>query len=175
MAAAAPARRGRGERWRIGPPDRRARVYGAASQITFHVMARSRGSAMADHPNATLFREGYAAFGRGDMATLGRLLAPDVVWHSPGKNTLSGDYTGIPAVLALFGRTFEVTGGTFRTEVHDIVANEVHGVALVTVSAARDGKPMTTQQAHVVHFRDGKLAESWLFAADQAAIDELFR
>ena len=130
---------------------------------------------MDDHPNATLFREGYAAFGRGDMATLGRLLADDVVWHSPGHNALTGDYTGIPAVLALFGRTFELTGGTFKNDVHDIVANDVHGVALVTVSGSRDGKSMSTQQAHVVHFRDGKLAESWLLATDQAAVDELFR
>jgi uncharacterized protein len=130
---------------------------------------------MDDHPNATLFREGYAAFGRGDMATLGRLLADDVVWHSPGHNALTGDYTGIPAVLALFGRTFELTGGTFKNDVHDIVANDVHGVALVTVSGSRDGTSMSTRQAHVVHFRDGKLAESWLLASDQAAVDELFR
>jgi uncharacterized protein len=130
---------------------------------------------MDDHPNATRFREGYAAFGTGDMATLGRLLADDIVWHSPGNNSLTGDYKGIPAVLALFGRTFELTGGTFRNDVHDIVANDVHGVALVTVSATRDGKAMTTEQVHVAHFRDGKLAESWLLAKDQAAVDELFR
>jgi len=73
------------------------------------------------------------------MATVGRLLADDVVWHSPGKNALTGDYTGIPAVLALFGRTFELTGGTFCTEVHDNVANDAHGVALVTISGSRDG------------------------------------
>jgi len=115
---------------------------------------------MDDHPNATRFREGYAAFGRGDMATLGRLLTDDVVWHSPGHNTLTGDYTGIPAVLALFGRTFELTGGTFKND---------------TVSGSRDGKSMSTRQAHVVHFREGKLAESWLLASDQAAVDELFR
>jgi ketosteroid isomerase-like protein len=130
---------------------------------------------MDDHPNATLFREGYAAFGRGDMATVGRLLADDVIWHSPGKNALSGDYIGIPATLALFGRTFEVTGGTFRTDVHDIVANDVHGVALVTVSGTRDGKTISSRQAHVVHFRDGKLAESWFLSSDQDALDELFR
>lgn len=111
----------------------------------------------------------------GDMATVGRLLADDVVWHSPGRNALTGDYTGILAVLALFGRTFELTGGTFRTEVHDIVANDTHGVALVTISGSRDGTSITAHQVHVVHFHDGKLAESWMFAGDQAAVDQLFR
>jgi hypothetical protein len=53
--------------------------------------------------------------------------------------------------------------------------SDVHGVALVTVSGSRDGKSMSTQQAHVVHFREDKLAESWLLASDQAAVDELFR
>jgi ketosteroid isomerase-like protein len=129
---------------------------------------------MDDHPNATLFRKGYAAFGSGDMATVASLLADDVVWHAPGHNALAGDYTGIPAVLGLFGRTFELTGGTFRTEVHDIVANDVHGVALVTISGSRDGKTITASNAHVVHFHDGKLTESWQTSSDQAVIDELF-
>ena len=41
---------------------------------------------MADHPNATLLRKGYAAFGQGDMATLTDLFSEDVVWHFPGNN-----------------------------------------------------------------------------------------
>lgn len=129
---------------------------------------------MDEHPNATLFRQGYAAFGRGDMAAVGSLLAEDVIWHSPGHNALAGDYTGIPAVLGLFGRTAELTGGTFRIDVHDILANDVHGVALVTISGSRGGKTITDQQVHVVHFRDGKLAESWFTATEQGALDELF-
>ncbi len=129
---------------------------------------------MDEHPNVALFRAGYAAFGRGDMAAVGALLADDVVWHSSGHNALTGDYTGIPAVLGLFGRTVELTGGTFRSDIHDILANDAHGVALINVSGNRAGKSISYTQVHVVHFRDGKLAESWIVATDQAAADELF-
>ena len=44
----------------------------------------------------------------------GQLLADDIVWRSPGRNPLSGDYRGKDAVLALFGRLAEETGGTLR-------------------------------------------------------------
>jgi ketosteroid isomerase-like protein len=129
---------------------------------------------MDEHPNATILRQGYDAFGRGDMDGVARILADDVLWHSPGHSPLSGDYTGIPAVLGLLGEIAQRTGGTFRADVHDILANDVHGVALVTISGSRGGKTVTDRQVHVVHFRDGKLAESWFTGTDQDAVDELF-
>ena len=32
------------------------------------------------------------------------------------------------------------TGGTFKYEIHDMVANDEHGVAIVEASARRNGK-----------------------------------
>jgi uncharacterized protein len=129
---------------------------------------------MDEHPHATALRQGYAAFARGDMAGVASILADDVLWHSPGHSQLAGDYTGIPAVLELFGRIAELTEGTFRADVHDILANDVHGVALVVLSGTRGGKTVTDRQVQVAHFRDGKLAESWFTGTDQDAVDELF-
>ena len=36
---------------------------------------------MADHPNLELMRRGYAAYTSGDLETIDRLFADDVVWH----------------------------------------------------------------------------------------------
>ena len=83
---------------------------------------------MADHPNATLLRKGYAAFGKGDMATLTDLFSEDVVWHLPGNNQLSGVHRGRDAVFAIFARTTQLSGGTFKIEVHDVLANDEHAV-----------------------------------------------
>ena len=52
--------------------------------------ASSQEDEMA-HPNAELFAKGYAAFQAGDLDTVRDLFAPDIVWHLPGKNHLSGD------------------------------------------------------------------------------------
>jgi uncharacterized protein len=43
---------------------------------------------MAEHPNATLIRKGYAAFATGDMATLDALFANDVVWTVAGQGPM---------------------------------------------------------------------------------------
>jgi len=126
---------------------------------------------MAEHVNAELFRRGYAAFGAGDLDTVRSLTADDVVWHNPGNNRLSGDYVGIEATIGFFLKLFEESGGTFKLEVHDILANDDHAVALVTASASRGDASFSSRAAHIVHIRDGKLTESWFFGEDQAAAD----
>src|SRR3989304_193111 len=87
---------------------------------------------MAEHPNAALIRAGYQAFAAGDMGKVGELFSPDIVWHAPGSNPLSGDQVGAEAVFANFGKLFELTAGTFGQEIHDVVANADHVVVLVT-------------------------------------------
>ena len=52
---------------------------------------------------------------------------PDIVWYAPGRSQLAGDHQGVDTVLGYFGRTMELTGGSFRVEVHDVVANDEHG------------------------------------------------
>ena len=118
------------------------------------------------HPNEDAFRAGYDAFLRGDLEAIRGLLADDVVWHQPGDNAVSGDYRGPDQVLGLFGKLMEMTGGTFRPGPHDFLANDQHAVALITLSAERGGRSITDNETHVVHMRDGKIAESWVQLGD---------
>jgi uncharacterized protein len=126
------------------------------------------------HPDEEVVRRGYDAFSRGDMQALRELFDPDVVWHSPGRSQLAGDYRGVDAVLGFFGRTMELTGGTFRVEVHDVVANDEHVVGLHAVTAEREGKRLQDSNTLVVHVRDGRTSEVWQFWADQYAADAFF-
>jgi ketosteroid isomerase-like protein len=97
------------------------------------------------HPNEDLIRRGYAAFSRGDMDTLRELFHPDIVWHAPGRSQLAGDHQGVEAVLGYFGRTMELTGGNFRADVHDVVANDEHAVSLNSaMPSGRAGRWRTT-------------------------------
>ena len=88
------------------------------------------------HPNEELVRRGYDAFAKGDMDTLRELFDPGIVWHFPGRSPLAGDHRGVDAVLGFFGRTMELTAGTFRAELHDVVGDDRHavGMHLATVS-----------------------------------------
>ena len=124
------------------------------------------------HPNEELVRRAFDAFASGDVAALGGLMEPDSVWHAPGRNPLAGDHRGVEAILGYLARTMELTGGTFRTELHDVVANDEHAVSLFTARGQREGKTLDVRNVLVTHVRNGKLGETWLFPGDQYASDE---
>ena len=128
---------------------------------------------MAEHPNVARIRDGYAAFAKGDFDVLTDLFADDIVWHSGGRNQLAGDYRGREAVFGYFARLMEVTDGTFRIDLHAVLADDEHGVALAIVTASRENKSMTANEADVMHLRDGRVTEFWTTSADPYAMDEL--
>lgn len=124
------------------------------------------------HPNEDLLREGYAAFGRGDLDALqDQFFAPDITWHYPGKSPFAGDYHGTGEVVGWLVRTFEVSGGTVRVDLNAVVANDDLAVALTTVNAQRDGKAITDDTVQVFRIRDGKATEVWSYPADLYAVD----
>lgn len=133
-----------------------------------------RRAGNVSHPNEELLRTGYAAFGAGDIDTVMSLFADDIVWHVGGSSQLAGDYRGHQEVLGFFGKLIEVTGGTFKVDVHDILANDEHGIALVTATAEHEGKTLVAREVNIWHVADGKATEFWIFAEDQAALDEFF-
>jgi uncharacterized protein len=129
---------------------------------------------MADHPNVELIRKGYAAYSSGDMETINELFADNIEWHVPGRGPLAGDYHGKNEVFGFFGKLMEMSGGTSRLEVHDVLANDEHGVGLVTAFGSREGRDYTGQQVHTFHIRDGKVVEFWESALDQYGADEFW-
>ena len=129
----------------------------------------------AQHANIQRSKRAYEAFGKGDMATVSDLLADDVLWHVSGSSPLAGDYKGKDAVFGFFGKLTEMTGGTFKLEVHDILANDEHSVTLLTATAERNGKKLDTRQVHVTHpDSEGRVKEFWAFDENQAASDQFY-
>ena len=124
------------------------------------------------HPNEDLLREGYAAFGRGDLDALqNQFFAEDISWHFPGKSPFAGDYRGAGDVLGWLARTFEVSGGTVRVELNNVLASDDLGVALVTITAQREGRALSDDTVQVFRIRDGKATEVWSYPADLYAND----
>jgi uncharacterized protein len=125
---------------------------------------------MTEHPNVEHARRGYDAFAKGDLVALGELMADDIVWHVKGAGPLNGDYRGRDQVFAFFGRLAEETGGTFRLDVHDILANDDHTATLATLSTSRGGKSIETPVVNVSHNdSDGKITEFWASTTDPEA------
>jgi len=127
------------------------------------------------HPHEDLIRAGYAAYERGDLQTvLTDLLSPDIVWHFPGRGLLAGDHVGAEKVGAHFRMMGELSGGTHRLELHDVIAGDDHSVALHVARAERGGKKMEVNAILLFHIRDGKVAEAWTVHYDLHAIDDFW-
>jgi hypothetical protein len=63
---------------------------------------------MSVEENVKLVKDGYAAFGRGDIQGLLGLLSEDVVWETPGEGLpLAGTYIGREAVARFFQKLGE--------------------------------------------------------------------
>jgi ketosteroid isomerase-like protein len=129
---------------------------------------------MAEHPNVERLRKGYAAYSSGDMETITELFDENLLWHVAGRSQLAGDYKGRDQVFGFFGKLMELSDGTSKIEVHDILANDEHGVAIVTGTATRNGKSLSGQDVHTFHLRDGKVVEFWDSPLDQYEADEFW-
>ena len=124
------------------------------------------------HPNAELVRRFHDAQGRADAVTLMDLLADDIVWHVPGKNLLSRDYHGKAEVAGFWARARELSGGTVRTELLDVLGSDAFGIALVRVHAEREGGSLGGQfQAFTYRIEGGKIVEFWFMVEDRYAVD----
>jgi uncharacterized protein len=108
------------------------------------------------------------------MDTLPELFDPGIVWHFPGRSPLASDHRGPDAVLGFFGRTIELTAGTFRAELHDVVADDRHAVGMHRATGEREGRRLEDREVLVFHIRDGRVVEVWQYIQDQYAYDEFF-
>ena len=109
------------------------------------------------HANEDTLRELYAAFGRGDLEGFLDGCTDDVTFAVPGYATVSGTYRR-DEFASWIGDVIGRTGGTFREDILDVVANDDHGVLLLVHLFDRDGTHHEYQTAHLVHFEAGKIS-----------------
>ena len=124
--------------------------------------------------NQALIEGAYDAFARGDVPTVMASLAEDILWHVPGRGPLSGDYRGHAEVLDFFRHFMDLSGGTFRISVEDVLAKGDRVIVLVTESAQRLGREWSSPQVHVWTVKDGLAKVFRQFQGDQQAEDEFW-
>jgi ketosteroid isomerase-like protein len=109
-----------------------------------------------------IVRKDFDAFKRGDLQTISDSFSDDIVWHGRGSTQFGGDFDGKQATMAQildFAQTFQ----NINFELHDVVANQTHVVALVNSSVTRNGKTYSDKEAFIFHINDeGKTTEAWV-------------
>ena len=130
---------------------------------------------MAEHPNVALVRRAMQAMNEMDvskaneeMAVVDAFMADDIVWHEIGRAEPRRGKDELRAEMSSMGDT------TIKYELHDVVANDDHAIALGTATATRNGKTLVYRTAEIFHIRDGKATERWAFSDDTAEIVAFF-
>ncbi len=126
-------------------------------------------------PNAALIAAGYEAFARGDVPAVLELFAEDISWRIPGRNPLAGVYTGHHEVLDFFGLLGQLSNGTFRLEIHNVLGDDSADVAaLTTEHAERNGVTSAVASVHVWRVENGKATRFEAYMYDEYGHDEFW-
>jgi len=123
---------------------------------------------------ASVVRRAYEDFESGDLDLLGVVMAQDVVWHEPGRSSLAGDYKGPQAVLGFLAELKARSGGTFRTEILDVLGEPDRAVVLQRETATRNGKTLDVIAAIDFEIHHGKITEVTVYQADTYQFDEFW-
>ena len=124
---------------------------------------------MADKED--IVRRGYQAFGEGDLDHFKSIYTPDVVQTVPGKNQTSGEHKGVDNVLGLYGKFFELSGGTFAVELTSV---KTKGDKVLTVHHAkgeREGKTLDADETIEFSFSGDKISRLDVGYEDEAGED----
>ncbi len=86
--------------------------------------------------------------------------------HVPGRGANAGAHRGKHEILAFFRRLIPCLEA-FNIEVHDILANDAHAVALVQYDHRRDGRAFSQLGAEVCHFDEGERPQGPAWVQDR--------
>ena len=107
-----------------------------------------------EHPNAALVRRVFAAFGNDPMA-VSAAFTRDIVWRVPGETVMSGEYRGRRDVVEFLRRTGLETGGTYKSRLHTVFADDEWAVAIYRATGSRNGMALDVEQALMIRIADG--------------------
>jgi hypothetical protein len=101
-------------------------------------------------------------------------IAPDIVWHVPGHNPVSGDYHGFDEYTKVMpARMAPLTRWDFALE--NVMVNGSYVVTTWTMQGERKGMVVNLKGAHIMRVNDqDQVVEGWGFTDDQDALDGLF-
>ena len=125
------------------------------------------------HGNEAAIRGFFDAVGRRDLDAAKSHMTDDVWVHLAGSHPLAGDRQGPDSWFELAARVFELTD-EFHLDVHDVLADDDHAVALVRARGSRGDRTLEWNRIFVYHLREGRIAEVWIHESDQAGVDALF-
>ena len=116
-----------------------------------------------------------AMYAGEDVEAMRALLADDVVWHVPGRNSIAGVYRGVDDVLAYFRRRRQLAANSMRLHPGEIMVGEGDHIAVLTDGTATvGGVEHRWGTVGLYRIRQGLIAACWLLPLDPVVFDRVW-
>ena len=129
---------------------------------------------MSRADNEAVVRRIFDAFAQKQGFALREVFAPDAVWTVPGDGTMAGVYRGREAIFHFLGRLPKETGGTYGSQLVDVLASDDRAAALYRASGERNGRRLDLDQVLLFRLQDGLVHEVLALPSDPAAFEEFW-
>jgi len=116
----------------------------------------------------------YNLWHSGEIPVLEAEFPANLTFEIKGQSSIAGKHD-----RATFARLFEFmkekSGGTFQSEVHDILVSDRHGMVLSTHKLTLAGKALEYRSVHVWRFENGKPIAGYEYLRDQYQFDQIWK
>ncbi len=128
------------------------------------------------HEHGAELKESVASFNTGDLASSVRSFSSEVTFVAPGKSAVAGVYHGREGVAEFFAKLQELSGGSFKVELEEVLANRERMILFLRFTASRDGHNLDVV---IAGFHDDLGEDGWRKATflpdDLASFDRFFQ
>lgn len=128
-------------------------------------------NASEDHPNVAIIKRYYDAYGKGDIATVRQIFAPNITWTIPGHHPLAGTKRGVDEVLAFFQ---QLAKAKFRAEVLYLGGNDSYVVDVHRGFSNIEQNNLDQLFALLFRIQASRVVEVVNFPSDQHSADAFF-
>ena len=121
--------------------------------------------------NERIVRRIFDAFARKEGLALRGLFDEDAVWSVPGRGIMSGTYRGREAIFRFLTKLPRETGGTYGSELIDVLASEDRAAALYRARGTRHGRTLELDQVLLFRIEHGLVRDVLALPSDPDAFE----
>jgi ketosteroid isomerase-like protein len=118
------------------------------------------------HANEEMLARFYAAYAGRDAEAIAGQLTDDAFVLIPGRGPLGGVYRGRTEAVGFFSTVWEQAPDGFALDLHEVLANDEHGLVIVKVTAQRGDARYDEWETHVHELSDGSSAGVFVYWND---------
>jgi uncharacterized protein len=121
--------------------------------------------------NEALVRALFDAFARKEGFALRGLFAEDAVWTVPGRGVMAGVCRGRDEIFRFLTRLPKETGGTYGSELVDVLASDDRAAAVYRARGSRRGRMLELDQVLLFRIEHGLVREVLALPTDPDAFE----